>query len=171
MTPAITRRSALTLIAATAGLHAERKRKKLRILVLCTGNSCRSQMTEGFLKSFDLRLAVYSAGTNPSARLNRYAIRVMRELDIDISDGYPKKADQFLDKPFDYVISVCDDAAKNCPYFRQKVGKRLHVSFPDPADATGTEQEILAVFRRTRDDIHAKFSELYENEIRPHLSR
>ena len=141
----------------------------LKILVLCTGNSCRSQMTEGFLKSFDARLEVHSAGTDPSARVNPYAIRVMKEIGIDISGGHPKKVDRFLDEPFDYLITVCSEADKNCPYFRARVGKRMHTGFPDPAKATGTEQEVLGVFRKTRDDIRAKFRELYEKELRQKL--
>ncbi|MBI1355719.1 MAG: arsenate reductase ArsC [Acidobacteria bacterium] len=141
----------------------------MKILVLCTGNSCRSQMTEGFLKSFDSRMEVHSAGTEPSSQVNPYAIRVMKEAGIDISSGHPKRVHQFLDEPFDYVITVCDDADKNCPYFRGKVGKRMHIGFPDPADATGTEEEILTVFRKSRDDIREKFRALYDDEIAPKL--
>jgi arsenate reductase len=164
----MTRRDILTLLA-TAGALPAAERRKMKILVLCTGNSCRSQMTEGFLKSFDSRLEVYSAGTSPSSRVNPFAIRVMQEVGIDISDGRPKKVDTFLDEPFDYVITVCDDADKNCPYFRGKVGKRLHIGFPDPATATGTEEEILTVFRQSRDDIAAKFRKLYDGELKPQL--
>jgi arsenate reductase len=164
----MTRRNALALLAS-AGALAAAEGKKMKILVLCTGNSCRSQMTEGFLKSFDSRLEVHSAGTEPSSRVNPYAIRVMKEVGIDISGGHPKKVDQFIDQPIDYVITVCDDADKNCPYFRGKVGKRMHIGFPDPADATGTEEEILAVFRKTRDDIRDRFRALYDDEIAPKL--
>ena len=168
------RRTVLSLIAGSlpgSALAASRRRaEELKILVLCTGNSCRSQMTEGLLKSFDSRLAVYSAGTNPSARVNPYAIRVMKEICIDISGGHPKNIGQFLDEPFDYVITVCDEADKNCPYFRGKVGKQIHIGFPDPAKATGTEEQILAVFRKTRDDIRAKFQNVYEKELKPKLS-
>ena len=164
----MTRRNALALLA-TAGALTAAEGKKMKILVLCTGNSCRSQMTEGFLKSFDSHLEVHSAGTEPSSQVNPYAIRVMKEVGVDISGGHPKKVDQFLDEPFDYVITVCDDADKHCPYFRGKVGKRMHIGFPDPADATGTEEEILAVFRKTRDDIRDKFRALYDDEIAPKL--
>lgn len=158
--------TALPLTAWAAGKEGA---SKLRILILCTGNSCRSQITEGFLKSFDARLDVYSAGTTPASRINPYAIRVMNEVGIDISGGHPKNADQFLAQPFDYVITVCDEADKNCPYFSGKVGKRLHIGFPDPALATGTDAEILAVFRTTRDDIRTKFRKLYENELKAKL--
>jgi arsenate reductase len=138
---------------------------KIRILVLCTGNSARSQMTEGFLDSLNPRIEAHSAGTAPSPRVNPLAIQAMREIGIDISKGTPKKVDQFVDQAFDYVITVCDDADKNCPYFKGKVGRRLHISFPDPARATGTDEEKLAVFRRVRDDIRARFQELYDKEI------
>ncbi len=152
----------LTTLAAAEG-------GKKRILVLCTGNSARSQMTEGFLRSFDARLEVYSAGTNPAPRVNPFAIQVMREAGIDISGGVPKKVNQFIDQPFDYVITVCDDADKSCPNFKGKVGKRVHMGFPDPAKATGTDAEKLAVFRKVRDDIRQRFREYYEKEIRKGL--
>jgi arsenate reductase len=139
---------------------------KKRILVLCTGNSARSQMAEGFLKSFDQRLEVYSAGTNPAPRVNPLAIQAMKEIGIDISGGTPKKVDQFISQSFDHVITVCDDADKSCPNFRGKVGKRAHIGFPDPARATGTDAEKLAVFRTVRDDIRKRFREFYDREIR-----
>jgi arsenate reductase len=142
---------------------------KKRILVLCTGNSARSQMSEGFLRSFDSRLEVYSAGTNPAPRVNPFAVQAMREAGIDISGGVPKKVDQFVNQSFDYVITVCDDADKSCPNFKGKVGKRIHIGFPDPAKATGTDAEKLAVFRQVRDDIRQRFREYYETEIRKGL--
>ncbi len=136
-----------------------------RILVLCTGNSARSQMAAGFLKSYDSRLDVYSAGTQPAARVNPHAVRAMREVGIDISGGTPKSVDQFVDQPFDYVITVCDDAEQNCPNFSGKVGKRVHLGFVDPAAASGAEDEVMAVFRRVRDEIRQKFLDYYETEI------
>ena len=139
---------------------------KTRILVLCTGNSARSQMTEGFLRSFDPKLEVYSAGTHPGPRVNPFAIQAMKEVGIDISGGTPKSVNQFVHEPFDYVVTVCDDADKNCPNFRGKVGKRMHIGFPDPAKATGTDAEKLAVFRKVRDDIRVKFRALYDRELR-----
>src|SRR6185369_6229951 len=135
---------------------------KKRILVLCTGNSARSQMTAGFLQSFDAALEVYSAGTQPAPRINPFAVQAMKEVGIDISGGKPKSVHQFTGDSFDYVITVCDDADKNCPTFRGKVGKRLHIGFPDPAKATGTDDEKLAVFRKVRDDIRGRFRALYE---------
>ncbi|MDQ6707766.1 MAG: arsenate reductase ArsC [Acidobacteriota bacterium] len=122
-------------------------------------------MAAGFLKSFDSRLDVYSACTEPAARINPHAVQVMHEAGIDISGGKPKSVKQFVSQPFDYVITVCDDADKNCPNFTGKVGKRVHIGFIDPAKATGTEDEILAVFRRVRDEIKQKFSEYYAQQI------
>jgi len=140
---------------------------KTRILILCTGNSARSQMTEGFLRSFDPALDVYSAGTQPAARINPFAVKAMKEVGIDISAGKPKSVSEFIGDSFDYIVTVCDDADKNCPNFRGKVGKRLHIGFPDPAKATGTDDEKLAVFRKVRDDIRKKFTELYQKQLRP----
>lgn len=136
-----------------------------RILILCTGNSCRSQMAEGFLKSFDPALKVYSAGTNPSTQVHPKAIQVMKETGIDISDGYPKDVDQFLDKAFDYVITVCDNAKETCPVFMGKVKETLHIGFDDPAEATGSEEEILSEFRRIRDEIRERFYQFYQEKI------
>ncbi|RMH64806.1 MAG: arsenate reductase ArsC [Calditrichaeota bacterium] len=128
-----------------------------RILILCTGNSCRSQMAEGFLKSFDPSLEVYSAGTRPSDQVHPKAVQVMREAGVDISDGRPKDVEQFLDQSFDYVITVCDNARETCPFFAGEVRHRLHIGFEDPAEATGSEEEVLAVFRRIRDEIKRDF--------------
>src|SRR4030042_6423368 len=129
----------------------------MKILILCTGNSCRSQMAEGFLKSFDESLEVFSAGTKPAVRVNHRAIQVMNEAGIDISKQYPKNVDEFLNDSFDYVITVCDDANESCPFFYGKVKHRLHIRFEDPALAKGTEKEVLAVFRKVRDDITERF--------------
>jgi arsenate reductase (thioredoxin) len=139
---------------------------KKRILVLCTGNSARSQMAEGVLKSLDPQLDVQSAGITPAPRVNPHAIRAMREIDIDISGEHPKSVQQFVKQSFDYVITVCDDADGNCPVFSGKVGKRMHIGFPDPAEATGTDDEIMTVFRHVRDDIRIKFTALYRSDIR-----
>ena len=140
-----------------------------RILVICTGNSARSQMAAGFLKSFNPKLQVFSAGTAPAPRINPNAVRVMKEVGIDISAGVPKSVTQFLGQSFDFVITVCDDADKNCPTFRGKVGRRVHIGFIDPAKATGSEEEILAVFRKVRDEIKAGFAAFYDKAIRPTL--
>jgi len=138
-------------------------KQKNKILILCTGNSCRSQMAEGFLKSFDSELEVYSAGTKPAEKVNPKAIQVMKEVGIDISNNYPKDVAQFLNEPFDYVITVCDNAKETCPVFIGKVGKQLHIGFEDPANAIGTEEEIIAVFRKVRDEIKKEFEIFYNN--------
>ena len=136
-----------------------------RILILCTGNSCRSQMAEGFLKSLDSTLEVFSAGTNPAPRISSRAIQVMKELGIDISDGYPKSVDQLIGEPFDYVITVCDHAKEVCPVFTGTVGSRLHIGFDDPAMASGTEEEVLQLYRRVRDEIREQFNTFYITQI------
>jgi len=159
----ITRRQLLgtAMAVPVLPLAAAAASGKTTILVLCTGNSARSQMTEGYLKSLDPNLEVFSAGTNPSPRVNPFAIKAMQEIGIDISGGKPKNVRQFLGKPFDYVVTVCDDADQNCPNFTGKVGKRLHIGFPDPAKATGTDEEKMAIFRKVRDDIRIRFKEFY----------
>jgi len=142
------------------------KKMAKRILILCTGNSCRSQMAEGFLKSFEEDLRVYSAGTNPTSKVHPKAMQVMKEIGIDLSKNYPKNVDQFLNESFDYVITVCDNAKETCPVFLGKVGKQLHIGFEDPAEATGTEEEILSVFREIRDQIKKDFLKFYQDNIR-----
>ena len=134
----------------------------MRILILCTGNSCRSQMAEGFLKSFDQSLDVISAGTKASSRVHPKAIQVMKEIGIDLGKNFPKTVDNFLSQSFDYVITVCDNAKETCPVFLGNVKHRLHIGFDDPADTTGTEEEILVVFRRVRDEIKNEFYKFYE---------
>jgi arsenate reductase len=123
-----------------------------RVLILCTGNSARSQMAEGLLgdKASD-RFEVFSAGTEPG-RVNPLAIEAMREVGIDISAHRSKSVTEFLGQEFDYVITVCDNANENCPVFPGKT-KRIHWSFEDPAAAVGDQHEKLAVFRRVRDEI------------------
>ncbi|EAT58386.1 arsenate reductase ArsC [Chlorobium ferrooxidans] len=138
---------------------------KKSVLILCTGNSCRSQMAEGFLRSFDTNLEVFSAGTKPAAAVHPMAIKVMREEWVDISTHRPKSVDEFLEKAFDYVITVCDGANESCPTFFGEVAHRLHIGFDDPAEATGTKEEILAVFRRVRDEINVRFRQFYNENL------
>jgi arsenate reductase len=140
---------------------------KTKILVLCTGNSARSQMAEGFLKTLDPNLEVYSAGTQPSPRVNPAAIQVMSEIGIDISQGRPKNVSQFLKDSFDYVITVCNDADEKCPAFTGQVKQRLHIGFTDPAKATGSQEEVLATFRTVRDQINSQFRLFYGAKLRP----
>ena len=132
-----------------------------KILVICTGNSCRSQMAEGFLKSFDPGLEVFSAGTHPAPRVNPNAVKVMKELGIDISHHMPEKVDLYIDEEWDYVITVCGGANESCPAFTGKVNKRLHIGFDDPADAMGGEEEVLTEYRRVRDEIRKGFYDFY----------
>jgi arsenate reductase len=139
---------------------------KKRILILCTGNSCRSQMAEGFLKSFDNNLEVFSAGTKPAERVNPFAVKAMKEIGIDISNGIAEDVDKYLSQSFDYVITVCDNAKESCPVFMGKVKHRIHIGFDDPADAFGTEEEIMPVYRRVRDEIKKEFYELYKKELK-----
>ena len=138
---------------------------KKRILILCTGNSCRSQMAEGFLKSFDDNLEVYSAGTKPAAKVNPFAVKAMKEVGIDISNGKAESVDKYLSQSFDYVITVCDNAKETCPIFSGEVKERLHIGFEDPADAKGDAEEVLTVFRKIRDKIKKDFYEFYQNKI------
>lgn len=120
------------------------------ILVLCTGNSCRSQLAEGYLKHFaQAKAKIYSAGIEVHG-VNPKAVLVMAEDGIDISGQTSNNIEEYFDVPFDYVITVCDHAKESCPYFPTQAIK-FHHNFPDPAKATGTETEIMAEFRRTRD--------------------
>ena len=125
----------------------------MRILVLCTGNSCRSQMAHGFLQSFDQSLDVHSAGTCPAQIVNPKAVEVMGELGIDISSHTPKSVDLYLDEEWDYVITVCGGAKESCPGFTGKVKERLHIGFDDPSDAVGSDDFIISEFRRVRNEI------------------
>ena len=142
----------------------------MKILILCTGNSCRSQMVEGFLKSYDNTIEVHSAGTEPSSQINPLAVKVMAEVGIDISQNKPKNVEQFIDQHFDYLITVCNDANINCPVFKGTVDNRWHIGFDDPAMAKGTEEEILAAFRRIRDEISEGFSSFYKSLMNGHAS-
>lgn len=137
----------------------------IRILILCTGNSCRSQMAEGYLKSFDKELEVYSAGTKPADKVNPFAVKAMTEVGIDISNGIAEDVDNYVNQSFDYVITVCDNAKEVCPVFNGEVKQQLHMPFDDPADATGTEEEALAVYRKVRDKIFERLNQFYKKEI------
>jgi len=131
---------------------------KPNVLFLCTGNSCRSQMAEGFLRHMaGDRFDAHSAGTNPTT-VNPMAVAVMREKGIDISQHRSKNAAEYLGQHFRYIVTVCDHANEHCPIFPGP-SIRLHWSFPDPAAATGTEEERLPVFRSVRDAIEAKIRE------------
>lgn len=140
--------------------------KKKKVLFLCWGNSARSQMAEGLMKSLGFeQWDVKSAGTFPSY-VHPLAIRVMEEKKIDISEQTSKPYDQFLDETFDYVITLCDQAAASCPAFPGE-GKRLHWPLEDPAMAIGTIDERMEVFRSVRDEIKTKIEELLKSPLTP----
>jgi len=138
----------------------------MKVLILCTGNSCRSQMAQGFLMSFDNTLEVHSAGTVPALKVNPRAVEVMAESGIDISRNIPKSVDLYLNQPWDYVVTVCDDANETCPIFPGKVKHRLHFGFEDPSNAKGSEEYIMSEFRRIRDMIKEEFYRFYNNDIK-----
>ena len=122
------------------------------ILVLCTGNSCRSQMAEGYLRHFAIdKTTIYSAGIETHG-VNPKAIQVMKEDGIDISTHTSNNVNEYSHIVFDYIITVCDNANENCPFFPSKA-KRFHRNFPDPAKTKGSEEEILNSFRKVRDEI------------------
>ncbi|MGD2077781.1 MAG: arsenate reductase ArsC [Chloroflexota bacterium] len=126
---------------------------KKKVLFLCTGNSCRSQMAEGLVKHYlSKEWKAYSAGTEPSGYVHPMAVQAMAELGIDIAGQESKSAEAFRSKRLDLVVTVCDDAAESCPVWLGQ-GEVAHISFPDPAKATGTEEERMEVFRSVRDDI------------------
>lgn len=141
----------------------------MKVLILCTGNSCRSQMAEGFLKALDSRMEVFSAGTFPAAEVHPLAIQVMQEAGIDISANKPKAVDEFLDDAFSYVITVCDDARESCPTFTGKVHHYKHLGFEDPASVKGSDEFILSEFRRVRDEIKWNFTNLYQEKLKTNL--
>ena len=129
-----------------------------RVLILCTGNSARSQMAEGLLRHLaGDRIDVYSAGSKPCV-VNPFAIRAMAERGIDISGQRSKHLSEYLSQPFDTVITVCDQAAETCPLFPGKA-QRLHWSFPDPASVHGSDSEILSSFEQVRSGLEAKLKE------------
>jgi arsenate reductase len=128
---------------------------KKKVLILCTGNSCRSQMAEAVVNHFmGSQWQAFSAGTQPSGYIHPLAVRALAEIGIQ-HQGESKSIDVFRGQAFDVVITVCDDAAENCPVWLGK-GERVHIGFPDPAKAEGAEEEKMAVFRQVRDDIRTR---------------
>lgn len=137
---------------------------KKKILILCTGNSARSQMAEGLLKHITSNeYEVFSAGTNPSS-VRVEAIQALREIGIDISQNRSKSVDEFADAKIDYILTVCDSAKENCPYFPARI-KVIHHSFDDPAAVDGTDAEKLDAFRRVRDEIQKYLAEDFVKNI------
>jgi arsenate reductase len=137
---------------------------KRQVLFLCTGNSCRSQMAEAIVNTqMSDDWQAFSAGTHPAGYVDPHALRALAEIGIE-HYGHSKSADEFRNVPFDLVVTVCDDAAENCPIWLGQ-GKRAHLGFPDPANATGTADEVMQVFRQVRDDIRTRVPVLLRAEI------
>ena len=141
----------------------------MKVLILCTGNSCRSQMAHGFLQSFDPRITVCSAGTQASGKLNQKAVAAMKEAGIDISHHTSDSVEKYLKDEWDYVITVCGCANEECPAFFGKVKHRLHIGFDDPSHAEGTEEFIRSEFIRVREEIKEGFYKFYAEQIKPRL--
>lgn len=138
----------------------------MKVLILCTGNSCRSQMAHGFLQSFDPNITVCSAGTQASGKLSSKAVAVMKEAGIDISHHTSDSVEKYLGEEWDYVITVCGGANESCPAFIGKVKHHLHIGFDDPSHAVGTDEFIWSEFRRVRDEIRKAFLNFYTEKIR-----
>lgn len=138
----------------------------MKVLILCTGNSCRSQMAHGFLQSLDPNIKVFSAGTRPSERVNPRAVEIMNERGIDISYHTPHNVEEYLNEPWDYVITVCGGAKESCPTFVGKVKHRIHIGFDDPSEAIGSEEFVMSEFRRVRDEIKDRFEQFYKDNLK-----
>jgi len=137
--------------------------KKQKVLFLCTGNSCRSQMAEAIVNDkMSNQWVAVSAGTQPTGYVHPLAIKVLEEIGIN-HQGVSKSVEEFRSESFDLVVTVCSDAEENCPLWLGK-GKRMHLGFPDPAKAQGTEHERLTVFRSVRDDMLNKIPSLLTNQ-------
>ena len=141
----------------------------MKVLILCTGNSCRSQMAHGFLQSFDASLTVCSAGTEASGKLNAKAVKAMAEAGLDISNHTSDSVEKYLGEEWDYVITVCGGANESCPAFIGNVKHRLHIGFDDPSHAVGTEEFIWSEFIRVRDQIKDGFYKFYVEQIKSQL--
>ncbi len=137
---------------------------KRRVLFLCTGNACRSQMAEGWLRQLGGdRYAVFSAGTRPQG-VNPLAVQVMAEAGVDLSSHTSDPVGRYLDRDFDLLVTVCGGARESCPVFAGQVRERRHWPVDDPAGASGTEEDVLVVFRRVRDEIRQRVVSLLGEE-------
>ncbi len=134
-----------------------------KILILCTGNSCRSQMAHGWMESFGDDVIVRSAGTKAAGKLNEGAVRAMAEVGVDISAYTSDAVEMYLNEEWDYVITVCGGANETCPVFIGKVKNRLHFGFDDPSEAVGSVEYVEGEFRRIRDAIRDRFYQFYED--------
>lgn len=123
-------------------------------------------MAEGFLKSFDKNLQVFSAGTFPAEKINPNTVTVMNEIGIDVSKAVPKDVSLFVNDSFDYVVTVCDNARESCPVFTGKVKKTIHLGFVDPYEAKGTKEQILNEYREVRDEIRRSFLHFYNTKLK-----
>ena len=139
------------------------KNEKKKILILCTGNSCRSQIAEGFARVAGWE--PYSAGTKPEIKVNPMAVKVMAEMEIDISHHTPQPIDEYLSDDFFLVATVCDHARKNCPVFTGSFKHQIHHGFEDPIDAKGSEKEITSMYRQVRDEIQVWIDTISENYL------
>ena len=133
-----------------------------KVLIICTGNSCRSQMAEGLISNTFTEMKVYSAGTKPET-VNPFAIKAMSEIGIDISSNISNLAEEYVHIDFDYVFTICDNAKLICPLY-PKAKQLIHHSFADPADSKGTEQEQLKVYVGVREELAAYFTSFLNNE-------
>ncbi len=140
---------------------------KKRILIVCTGNSCRSQMAEAVLKKLAKEIEVISAGTEPENNIMPQTIEVMKEAGYDLDGQYPKDVFDYSGKSFDFVITLCENAKKALPKFTGRVSRKLHIAFIDPASAKGSKAKILEEYREVRDDIIKAFTHLYETKLKP----
>jgi len=141
----------------------------MKVLILCTGNSCRSQMAHGFLQSFDANITVRSAGTEASGKLNANAVKAMTEIGIDISHHTSDSVEKYLNDEWDYAITVCGGANEACPAFMGKVKHRLHIGFDDPSHVEGTDEFIWSEFIRVRNEIKEGFYKIYVEQIKLQL--
>ncbi len=141
----------------------------MKVLILCTGNSCRSQMAHGFLQSFNKNIEVFSAGTEASGKLNTNAVKVMQEIGVDISNHTSDSVEKYLNQKWDFVITVCGGANENCPAFIGKVKTRLHIGFDDPSHAVGSDEFIMSEFYKVRDEIREVFFNFYTVQIKTQL--
>lgn len=141
----------------------------MNIIILCTGNSCRSQMAHAYLQSLSPKLNVYSAGTYPASQVNPKAVEVMKEVGFDLSSHTADNVSKYLSMEFDYVITVCGNAQETCPTFTGKVKNNIHIGFDDPADAIGSDEEVLSVFRRVRDEIFTDFKKFFDENLAKEL--
>ena len=136
---------------------------KKKILILCTGNSCRSQMAEGFAHKAGWQ--AFSAGIKPEGKVNPFAVEVMAEMCIDISLHTPQSVDEYLSDDFYLIVTVCDSAWKNCPVFKGTCEHQIHYDLEDPANAEGSDKEIIEVYRRVRDKIQVWIDEISGNYL------